>query len=42
MYAFLLIALFAAFLGAASHFGWSVDSRDSADWKPTNTPTIRH
>jgi hypothetical protein len=23
-------------LGFASHRGWTVDSRDGADWQPTN------
>jgi hypothetical protein len=32
----LLVLAFIVFLGLASSFGLTVDSRDSADWKPTN------
>jgi hypothetical protein len=35
MYALIALALFAMILGLASHFGWSVDSRDASDWKAT-------
>jgi hypothetical protein len=32
----LLILAFFLFLALASFLGWTVDTRDSADWKPTN------
>jgi hypothetical protein len=32
----LIIPLFFVFLALASLAGWTVDSRDSADWKPTD------
>jgi hypothetical protein len=35
MYALLFLAIFAILLGVASQLGWTVDSRDGADWKPT-------
>ncbi|MEV0152596.1 hypothetical protein AB0H57_02490 [Micromonospora sp. NPDC050686] len=34
--AFLLFLLFLVFLAAASTAGLTVDSHDSADWKPTH------
>lgn len=37
MFAFILIALFAAALGLASHLGWSVDTRDGLDWRSSST-----
>ncbi|MGW5671844.1 hypothetical protein [Micromonospora sp. NPDC003776] len=33
---FLLLLLFLLLLGAASGLGVTADSRDSADWKPTD------
>jgi hypothetical protein len=35
MYALIVLTLFAVLLGVASQFGWSVDSRESSDWKPS-------
>jgi hypothetical protein len=35
MYMLLVFVLLTALLGFASHRGWSVDSRDGADWRPT-------
>jgi hypothetical protein len=32
----LIAPLFIVLLGLASLAGWTVDSRDSADWKPTD------
>lgn len=32
----LLLVLFLVALGAASALGWTADTRDSADWKPTD------
>jgi hypothetical protein len=32
----LLLLVFLLLLGLASAFGFTVDSRDSADWKPTS------
>jgi hypothetical protein len=34
--ALLFIFVFAALLGLASQAGWTVDSRDSADWAPSD------
>ncbi|MEH1127050.1 hypothetical protein [Micromonospora sp. CPCC 206061] len=31
----LVLLLFFVVLGLASRFGWTQDSRDSADWKPS-------
>ena len=30
------IALFFILIASASAFGWTADSHDSADWKPTS------
>jgi hypothetical protein len=32
---FVVLAIFVAF-ALAGALGWTVDSRDSADWRPTN------
>jgi hypothetical protein len=33
---FVFLVAFAAAVGAASAMGWSVDSRDGADWAPSD------
>lgn len=30
----LVLTVILLLLGLASHLGWTVDSRDNADWKP--------
>lgn len=32
----LIIFVLVLLLGVASHVGWTVDSRDGADWRPTD------
>jgi hypothetical protein len=32
----LFLAAFLLLLGVAAELGWTVDSRDGADWAPTN------
>ena len=31
-----IVTVFIGALGLASQLGWSVDSRDGADWRPTD------
>jgi len=39
MYALLAMLILVFLLGLASHLGWSADSRDGADWQPTDHGT---
>jgi len=39
MYAMLIFSVLILLLGLASHFGLARDSRDSADWQPTDGGT---